>query len=151
MTAVNSSESLAQNGEAVSAPAARRALGWKLALLLLVALGVRLALVPVRLNRPDRRDYIGSAQKIVRFGLASFYDSTEGDRANREAPVPYPPIPVYFYAIAGAVYQTMFDPSFIEIRRWRDVPVDSLVLNYLIEIPIFVFEWLLVALLFWFV
>lgn len=150
MTAVNSSENLAQSREAVSAPAARRALGWKLALLLLVALGVRLALVPVRLNRPDRRDYIGSAQKIVRFGLPSFYDPTEGDRANREAPVPYPPIPVYFYAVAGYVYQ-MFDPSFVEIRRWRDVPVDSLALNYLIEIPIFVFDLLLAALLFWFV
>src|SRR3954447_18723611 len=111
MVESHSSENLAPDREGVSAPAARQTLGWKLALLLLVALGVRLALVPVRLNRPDRRDYIGSAQKIVRFGLPSFYDPTEGDRANREAPVPSPPIPVYFYGIAGYVYQ-MFDPSF---------------------------------------
>src|SRR5205085_119134 len=128
-----------------------RRVGWKLALLLVVALLVRLALVPVRMNRPDRRDYIGSAQKVVRFSLMRFYDPTEGDRASREAPVPYPPIPVYFYGAAGYVYQAAFDPSFAEIQRWRDVPVDSLALNYLIEIPIFLFELLLAAIIFWFV
>ena len=63
----------------VDALQVRRALGFKflLPLLLLISLAVRLALVPVRMNRPDRRDYIGSAQKIVRFGLVEvklFFD-----------------------------------------------------------------------------
>jgi Gpi18-like mannosyltransferase len=116
----------------------------------MASLLVRLALVPVLMNRPDRRDYIGSAQKLVRFGLANFYGSTSGDRANRQAPVPYPPIPVYFYALAGYIYQGI-DPDFREIEKWRDVPTDSLILNYLIEIPVFLFELLLTIAIFWFV
>src|SRR5581483_11948456 len=52
---------------------------------------------------------------------------------------------------AGAVYQSAVDPGFRDIERWRDVPVDSLALNYLIEIPVVLFELLLTVVIFRFV
>jgi hypothetical protein len=128
---------------------------WLLAILLLVSLGVRLALAPILMNSRDRRDYISSAHKTLRYGVARYYEPTDeyhgvaNDAGERGVPLTYPPIQIYCYWVVGHIYD-WFDPGFREIVGGRKLPYRSLPLNYLIKAPLFFFDLLLTAAIFLF-
>ena len=46
----------------------------QLAILLLVSLGVRLALAPIEMNKFDREDYISTAHKAMKYGIALSFE-----------------------------------------------------------------------------
>ena len=129
----------------------------QLTILLVVSLGVRLALAPIEMNKFDREDYISTAHKAMKYGIAGYYEPSpdyrgvKNEGGMRGVPLPYPPIQIYSYDLVGHVYQRFFDSSFYDHTFWRDLPFDSLALNYLIKIPLFVFELLLTAVIFIFV
>jgi hypothetical protein len=128
---------------------------WQLAILLLVSLGVRLALAPMLMNTRDRRDYISSAHKTLRYGVARYYEPTDeyhgvpNDAGERGVPLTYPPIQIYGYWVVGHIYDWC-DPGFKEIVGGRNLPYRSITLNYLIKIPLFLFDLLLTATVFLF-
>ena len=119
--------------------------------LLLVSLGVRLALAPVVMNWDDRRHFIGASHKVLRFGLASVYETVPEYEGKRKVRLPYPPIPVYVYAAVGWTYGRLFDPGFKEISEFTELPFESRALSYLIKLPVFFFEIVLAAVIFLFV
>ena len=129
----------------------------QLAILLALSVGVRLALAPILMNTFDREDYISTAHKAMKYGIAGYYEPSpdyrgvKNEGGMRGVPLPYPPIQIYSYDLVGHVYQRFFDSSFQDHTSWRELPFDSLALNYLIKIPLFVFELLLTAVIFIFV
>jgi dolichyl-phosphate-mannose-protein mannosyltransferase len=129
----------------------------QLAILLVLSLGVRLALAPVLMNTFDRQDYISTAHKAMKYGIAGYYEPSpdyrgvKNEGGLRGVPLPYPPIQIYSYDLIGHVYQRFFDSTFYDHTFWRELPFDSLALNYLIKVPLFVFELLLTAVIFIFV
>ncbi|HEV8486443.1 MAG TPA: hypothetical protein VGV87_23060 [Blastocatellia bacterium] len=139
--------------------APRRSLSpWaQLAILLVVSLGVRLALAPILMNTFDRQDYISTAHKAMKYGIARYYEPSadyrgvKNEGGLRGVPLPYPPIQIYSYDLMGHVYQRFFDSTFYDHTFWRELPFDSLALNYLIKVPLFVFELLLTVVIFIFV
>ena len=146
------------NSQIVSdSPTKRKTIGpWaQLAILLLVSLAVRLALAPILMNTRDRRDYISSAHKTLRYGVARYYEPSDeyhgvpNDAGQRGVPLTYPPIQIYCYWVVGHVYNWI-DPGFKEITGRRNLPYGSITLNYLIKIPLFLFDLLLTAAIFWF-
>lgn len=127
----------------------RRPVRWlSLALLLLICLAVRLAIAPLMMNDFDRKDYVSNAHKTLRYGVANYYEPNPNYKGYGGVPSSYPPLQIYFYAMAGHLYQRFVDPSFYDITYWRNLPFDSLPLNYLIKAPIFLFELLLIAVIF---
>ena len=126
----------------------------QLALVLLVSLMVRLALTPILMNANDRHDYISTAHKAMKTGIAGFYKPAAGyqgvrtESGLRGIPLPYPPIQIYAYQLAGRIYQRFFDPTFYDHTHWKQLPYDSLALNYLIKIPLFLFDLLATAVIF---
>jgi len=123
----------------------------KIALLLLVSLAVRLALAPVMMNYHDCKNYISSAHKSVRYGVASTYDQLSDNHVYHgqdNVPLTYPPIHIYLYAIAGALYQNLFDSDFRDISAWRQLPFRSVSMNSLIKAPLIVFDLVLALVIF---
>jgi uncharacterized membrane protein len=125
--------------------------GHSLILLLLVSAAVRLSLAPVAMNRNDRRNFIGAAHKTLRYGVASIYHKRRDYEPRRRVNLPYPPVLVYVYLAVGWSYDRLVDPSFKEVHSYLDLPFDSLALNYMIKLPIFLFELALMALIYIFV
>ena len=129
----------------------------QLAILLALSVVVRLALAPILMNTFDREDYISTAHKAMKYGIAGYYEPSpdyrgvKNEGGMRGVPLPYPPIQIYSYDLVGHVYQRFFDSSFRDHTSWRELPFDSLALNYMIKIPLFVFELLLTAVIFIFV
>jgi hypothetical protein len=117
-------------------------------LLLFVCLAVRLALAPIMMNDFDRKDYVSNAHKTLRYGVAQYYEPNPNYKGYGGVPSSYPPLQIYGYALAGRLYDRFFDPDFSEIVWWRNLPFDSLSLNYLIKAPIFLFELLLTGVIF---
>jgi Gpi18-like mannosyltransferase len=122
-----------------------------LILLLLVSAAVRLSLAPVVMNRNDRRNFIGAANKTLRYGVASIYHKRRDYEPKRRVNLPYPPVLVYVYAALGWSYDRLYDPSFKEVNTLLDLPFDSVAFSYLIKLPIFLFELMLMAVIFLFV
>ena len=120
----------------------------RLGLLLFVCLAVRLALGPIMMNDFDRKDYVSNAHKTLRYGVSQYYEPNPNYKGYGGVPSSYPPLQIYSYAVAGRLYQRFFDPTFAEIVWWRNLPFDSLALNYLIKAPIFLFELLLTGVIF---
>jgi len=126
-----------------------------LAILLFVALGVRLALAPSMLNYDDRRDYVSAGHKAMRYGIGHYYDHAK--KSEREykglsgVPLPYPPLQIYAYTVAAYLYQHIVDASFAAVSDWREMPVNVVSLNYLIKAPLFFCELLLTAVIFFWV
>src|SRR5262245_8892155 len=128
----------------------------KLGILLVLSLAVRLALSPILMNTFDRQDYISSAHKEMKFGIAGYYEPSpdyrgvKNEGGLRGVPLPYPPIQIYSYGLAGRIYQHFFDSSFYDHTFWRELPFDSRAMNYLIKLPLFLFELALTAVIFLF-
>lgn len=126
-----------------------------LALLLFLALGVRLALAPSMLNYDDRRDYVSAGHKAMRYGIGHYYDHAK--KTEREykgisgVPLPYPPLQIYAYTVAAYLYQHDVDASFAAVPDWREMPVNVVSLNYLIKAPLFLCELILTAVIFFWV
>jgi hypothetical protein len=130
-----------------------RSLWPHLIVLLFVALGVRLALSQFLLNDFDRIDFVATAHKTLRYGVARYYEpSTEyhgvkNDRGERGVPLTYPPIQIYCYWVVGQIYDRI-DPNFREISFWKDLPVNGTAINYLVKVPLFVFDLLITTVIF---
>jgi hypothetical protein len=128
----------------------------QLAILLLVSMGIRIALSPILMNTADRHDYMSTAHKAMKFGIAGYYEPSKGyqgpksESGLRGVPLPYPPIHIYSYQMAGRIYQRFFDSTFYDHTLWKQLPFDSMALNYLIKIPLFLFELLLTVVIFLF-
>jgi hypothetical protein len=117
----------------------------RIALLLLFCLMVRVALGSILMNDFDRVDYVSDTHKTLVFGVGRYYEPTGKYGGYDGVPSPYPPLQIYCYAAAGQLYQRLFNSSFYSISKWRELPLNSLPLNYLIKAPIFLFELLLTA------